>query len=73
MSVLVSVLVLATDREQNETQRRTGGGEGKERRWEVREEDMEVDGPSLESTLCLVVDHFTYLQGTQGNQKKVCV
>ena len=83
VSVLVSVLVLATvtaDREQDEMQR-TGRREGRVRRWEVKgmgigEEDMEVvqgDGSSLESTLCLVLDHFTYLQGTQGNQKKVCV
>ena len=25
----------------------------------------------MEKVLCIVLDHFSYLQGTQGNQKKV--
>lgn len=27
----------------------------------------------MEKVLCIVLDHFSYLQGTQGNQKKVGV
>ena len=73
------MLAIASDRGQDKTQRITGGREQRVRRWEVKgvstgKEDMamvEGDGPLLESTLCLVLDHFTYLQGTQGNQKKV--
>ena len=31
-----------------------------------------VQKEALETSLSLLLDHFTYLQGTQGNQKKVC-
>ena len=81
--MLLSVLILAgmaTDRGQDKPKtKKRRGGEGKKGRWEVEgvgigEEYVEViDGgdPLLESTLCLILDHYTYLQGTQGNQKKV--
>ena len=75
--MLLSVLMLAgmaTDRGQDEPKSKSRGGEGWEVEGEGGEEYVEmIDGgdPLLESTLCLVLDHYTYLQGTQGNQKKV--
>lgn len=39
----------------------------------IKDEVMEGENKlSLKETvLCLTLDHFIYLQGTQGNQKKV--
>lgn len=39
----------------------------------IKDEVMERENElSLKETvLCLMLDHFNYLQGTQGNQKKV--
>ena len=43
------------------------GEEGRGRRWEEEDEQ-----PSLLATaLSLLLDHFTYLQGVHGNQRKV--
>ena len=33
--------------------------------------DESEAAPLAEKVLCFLLDHFTYLQGTQGNQKKV--
>ena len=33
--------------------------------------DKNEAAPLAEKVLCFLLDHFTYLQGTQGNQKKV--
>ena len=35
------------------------------------EEGEREDSPLPVTGLCLLLDHFTYLAGTQGNQKKV--
>ena len=36
-----------------------------------REEELVSGSPLAEKVLCFLLDHFSYLQRTQGNQKKV--
>ena len=67
VSLLLSVLVLAAS---VSSPRGPGEKNDAENKCESGERLM-VDDALLDTVLCLLLDHFTYLQGTQGNQKKV--
>ena len=82
VSLLLSVLALAGSAD-GESERVKEGERGEEvKRVASKEEGLgkeegqeggEKDPSLLETALSLMLDHFTYLQGTQGNQKKVCI
>ena len=81
--LLLSVLTLASGGERGQGCRGNGGrgcGEGEEEGEKAGVGEGEEAGKRgekapavLTTTLSLLLDHFTYLQGTQGNQKKVFV